>query len=146
MNNKTQIGYLMKLREELLKSVESKRHLLARRVDLDPLDLEIFRSIYRALSVFGRSVIESVILTFERETGKQPLEISGNADSFRKCLQKVFGRSSSKKIESTIVFEISNEFGMIVSSKSTLSDAIGIARANISKLHSNEGAVQKEKS
>lgn len=143
MNSKTQIGYLMKLREELLKSVEAQRTHLAKRVDLDPLDLEIFGSIYRALSIYGRSVIESVILTFERESGKRPLEISRNADLFRKCLQKVFGRSSSKKIENRIVLEISNALGMIVSSKTTLSDAIGIAKANTSKLHSDQDAVQK---
>ena len=104
MNSKTQIGYLMKTREDIMKTVESKKSLLSNKIDLEPLDLEIFRAIYRALSVYVRSVIESVIMSFERESGDQPLGISENAETFLKCLQKVFGRSSSRKIESTIVF------------------------------------------
>lgn len=144
MNNRTQIGYLMKNRDDLLKNVETKKALLFRKIDLDPLELEIFRTICRALSVYGRGVIESVILTFERESGKQSLEISENAVSFRRCLQKVFGRSSARKIESTIVFEISNEFGLLVSSKTTLPEAINIVKSNTSKLHSGQNAVQEK--
>lgn len=135
MNNKTQIGFLMKSREELIANVESKRALLERKIErTNALSIEIFEVIYRVLSVYGRSVVESVIFTFERESGKQPLEIMENVEAFRKCLQKVFGRSSSKKIESTVIFEICNEFGMLVSSKTTLSDAIRIARLNNSRL------------
>lgn len=145
MNSKTQIDFLMKIREDLIKTIESKRDILARKVDLDPLDLEIFSAIYRVLSIYGRNVIESVISTLERDSGFQPLEISDNTESFRKCLQKVFGRGSSRKIESTIVFEISNEFGMIVSSKTTLSDVISIAKANTSKLHPDQDVLRKGK-
>jgi hypothetical protein len=84
--------------------------------------------------VYGHGVAESVLRKFEYESGHESLEIVNNPTVFCKCVESVFGRQSSKEIVNSFLFEISDEFGLQLSKRSDLSDAIKIARASVPQL------------
>ncbi|MGI0092290.1 MAG: hypothetical protein ACREBS_11335 [Nitrososphaerales archaeon] len=132
MNNKTQIQYLMKKRQELLLIVKSLNDELSHRIpQTDPIEIRIFRSIHRALAVYGRGISESILLSFEYQTGSPPLEIVNRPKVFYSCVEKVFGTKSSRKIEQAILFEISQEFELQLSKRAVLVDAIRMARSSM---------------
>ena len=139
MNNKTQIQYLMINRQNLLARVESTTAELKSKIpNYDPIDLRLFQCIHRVLKVYGRGVSESILWSFECETGLQPLDVVNHPEAFFTCVEKMLGKKSAKKVESNILFEISNEFGMQLSSNSKTSDAIRIARISLKHHAENE--------
>ena len=139
VNSKTQIGHLMKNRTNILSRIAELEALLAKRIPKpEPLDLRIFQAIHRALGMYGHGVSESVLNKFEFESELQPLEIVNQPEAFCRCIEKVFGKRSSHDIVNSIVFEICNEFGLQLSSRSNLADAIRIARASMPILEYGE--------
>lgn len=144
MNNKTQIQYLMKKRQDLLMKVKSVNDELKRRVPrIDSIDLRVFQSIYHALGLYGRGVTESILLSFEYETGFLPLEIVNQPKAFYECVEKVFGKKSSKKVENAILSEISREYGLQLSKKTNLSEAIRMARTIMYEQSAQEGKIEQ---
>jgi hypothetical protein len=134
MNNKTQIQYLMANRQNLLARVEMMRAKLKSKIpNYNPIDLRLFQCIHRVLKVYGRGVSESVLWSFECDTGRQPLDVVNYTESFFTCVEKMLGKKSAKKVENNILFEISNEFAMQLSSNSNTSDAIRIARTSLKR-------------
>jgi hypothetical protein len=143
VNSKTQIDHLMKNRKDILARVDELEAVLEKRMrKSDSLDLRIFQTIHRAFAIYGRGVTESLFRKFEYDYELEPLEIVNHPETFRKCVEKLFGKRSSKEIVSSILFEICNEFGLQLSNRSDLADAIRIARASIPKLE-YEGTVSQ---
>ncbi len=139
MNNKTQIQYLMANRQNLLARVESMTAELKRKIpNYDPIDLKLFQCIHRVLKVYGRGVSESILWSFESETGHQPLDVVNHPEAFFACVEKMLGKRSARKVESNILFEISNEFGMQLSNNANTADAIRIARISLKHLAEDE--------
>jgi len=139
MNNKTQIQYLMLNRQNLLARVESmKAELKSKIPNYDPIDLRLFQCIHRVLKRYGRGVSESILWSFESQSGHQPLDLVDHSEAFFTCVEKMLGRRSAKKVESNILFEISNEFGMQLSSDSNTADAIRIARISLKHFAEDE--------
>jgi hypothetical protein len=131
VNSKTQVEYLMKNRENLLAKAEDMKARLASKVpDYDPISLRFFQCFYNVLRIYGRGVCESILWSFECE-GHQPLDVVNFHDNFFVCVGKVLGKKSSKRIESEVLLEISNEFGMQLSSRANISDAFRIARSSL---------------
>jgi hypothetical protein len=135
VNSRTQIDHLMRIRKKIASQIEQLEALLSKKSPKpDPLDLRIFQAICRSFGVYGQGVAESVLRKFEYESGLESLEIINNASVFCKCVESVFGRQSSKEIVNSFLFEISDEFGLQLSKRSDLSDAIKIARASVPML------------
>ncbi len=142
MNNRTQIEYLMKNRQNLLTRFESLKLEVTKKIpDFDPVDLRIFQCIYRVLSVYGKSVCESILWSFECEAKVQPLRIVDYPATFIACVGKTFGKRSSKEIENTMLFEICNEFGLQLSRRASLGDAIKLVKSSV-KQPADEEAVR----
>ncbi|MGA2874266.1 MAG: hypothetical protein ABSE82_01895 [Nitrososphaerales archaeon] len=139
MNNKTQIQYLMLNRQNLLARVESMTAEVKSKIpNYDPIDLRLFQCIHRVLKGYGRGVSESILWSFESQSGGQPLDLVDHSEEFFTCVEKMLGRRSAKKVESNILFEISNEFGMQLSSDSNTADAIRIARISLKHFAEDE--------
>jgi len=132
VNNKTQVLYLMKNRKMLLSRAESLKTEISKNIpDLDPLDIRFFQCFYRVLQFYGRGISESILWSFECETGHQPHNVVNYPETFFTCVEKMLGKSSSKKIQNDVLFEISNEFELQLSKKAKVSDAIKIARSGM---------------
>lgn len=135
MNNKTQIQYLMDKRKSLLSRIESIKSELARKIpNYDPIDLRLFECVYRVLVGYGRGVSDSILWTFEGESGHQLPDLVNYPESFFSCVSKILGKQSAKKVESSVIFEICNEYGMQLSRSATISDAIRIAKTSLKRL------------
>ena len=132
VNSRTQVQYLMKNKQILLSRAERIRVEISKRIpDSDPLDIKFFQCFYSVLQIYGRGISASILWSFESETGHQPHEAVNHPDTFFRCVEKMLGKRSSKKIENDTLFEISNEFGLQLSKKATVSDAIRIARSSV---------------
>jgi len=131
VNSRTQVEYLMRNKQILLSRAEWIRVEISERIpDSDPLDVRFFQCFYSVLQIYGRGISESILWSFQSETGHQPYKVVNHPDTFFRCVEKMLGKRSSKKIESDILFEISNEFGLQLSKKATVSDAMKIARSS----------------
>ena len=135
VNSRPQIEHLMKNRKLIVSRIDELEAILSKKSPrLDPLDMRIFQAICGSFGMYGQGVQDSIFRKFEYETGHESLKIIDKPEEFTKCIEKVFGRHSSKEIVNSILFEISNEFGIQLSKKSDLSDAIRLARASVPKL------------
>jgi hypothetical protein len=90
------------------------------------------------LKGYGRGVSESILWSFESQSGRQPLDLVDHSEAFFTCVEKMLGKRSAKKVEDNILFEISNEFGMQLSSDSNTADAIRIARISLKHFAEDE--------
>ncbi len=134
MSSKTQIQYLMKSRQGLLLSIESMKNELQKKLpNSDQVDLGLFQCVYRVLERYGQSVIDSIFWSFEYEYGHHPLDVLNYPEKFFRCVGKILGIQSAKSLESTVVFEISNEFGTIVQKHA---NTLSIIKSTKSKLKS----------
>ena len=98
MNNKTQIQYLMINRQNLLARVESTTAELRSRIpNYDPIDLRLFQCIHRVLKVYGRGVSESILWSFECETGNQPLDVVNHPEASSLALKRCLERNQQRK-------------------------------------------------
>lgn len=132
VNSRTQVRYLMRNKQILLSRAESIRVEISKRMpDSNPLDIRFFQCFYSVLQIYGRGISESILWSFESETGHRPHEAVNHPDIFFRCVEKMLGKRSSEKIENDILFEISNEFELQLSKRATVSDAIKIARSSL---------------
>jgi hypothetical protein len=128
LNSRVQIQFLMKRRQDLLSKAKSLGDELERRIPgIDRVQLRVFQTIYHALEIYGHGVTKSILMSFQYETGFLPIDVVNQPRAFYKCIEKVLGKKPSKKVEQTILMELSHEFEMQLSRKSNLGDALRMA-------------------
>jgi hypothetical protein len=124
--SKTQISYLMGSRRDMLKQIAALRAEIASRVtEPDNADFRLFQLICRVLNAFyGRGVGESILMTFERQSGLSAVEVVNYPTIFEKVIISTFGEKASSKINAVLVAEIGQEFGLDFAKNTLVSQAI----------------------
>jgi hypothetical protein len=124
--SKTQIGYLMSSRRGMLKQIATLRAEIASRVtEPENVDFRLFQLICRVLNAYyGRGVGESILMTFERQSGLSVVEIVNYPTIFEKVVVGTFGEKASSKINAVLISEIGQEFGLDFPKNTLLNQAI----------------------
>lgn len=127
--NKTQIVYLMSSRRKLSKEISALRGEISIKVtDLNASGFRVFQLVCRVLnSFYGRRVGESLLLTFERQSGLSSLEITSYPEIFEEVVRNTLGLKAAESVRGVLVSEIAREFGFRYSRKMPLSEAIHMA-------------------
>ncbi len=81
-------------------------------------------------SIYGRGVGESILMTFERQSGLSSLEIIKYPEIFEKVANNTFGAKTADKIKSVLISEIGHEFGFHFANKISIGEAILSALEN----------------
>jgi len=130
--NKTQISHLMGSRRKLLKRINSTRVEIEKRVlSSDGAVFRLFKLVCRVLnSTYGRKVGESILMTFERQSGLSSLETVKYPEIFEQVLINTFGAKAADKIGAILISEIGSECGFHFSNQTSLKQAILSASGN----------------
>lgn len=128
--NRTQINYLMSSRRKLLKEIGALRGEISIRVtDLNATGFRVFQLVCRVLnSFYGRRVGESLLLTFERQSGLSSLEVINYPDIFEKVVRNTLGLRAAETVSEVLAAEIGREFGFRFTKSMSLGEAIHMAR------------------
>ncbi|MHB8566174.1 MAG: hypothetical protein ACYC7D_03835 [Nitrososphaerales archaeon] len=133
-NDRGEISLKMEARLKLQADIMGLQAELANRIpDADPIELRLFSTIHRALEIYGKGISESILWSFERETGLAPVEILNHPKIFSESIVKIFGELSAKRIESAILFEIGREFRLQLSRRTELGTAMLLAKSKATK-------------
>ena len=124
--SKTQLNHLMTSRRDLLKRIYITRAEIEKRIpDPEGVDFRLFNLFCVILnSTYGRGVGESILMTFERQSGLSALEIVNYPEIFEKVTINTFGVKAAEKINGELVSHIGSEFGFHFTSKIPLKEAI----------------------
>ncbi len=129
-HDKDQISMRMATRKKLLAEISTLQSEIANRIpEADTLHLRIFSSICKGLEIYGKGIMESMLWSFESETGQAPIAIVNYPRAFLDCIRKIFGEMSAKRIESALAFQIGQDFKLQLSKSTDLARAILLAKS-----------------
>jgi hypothetical protein len=140
-NTEIQASSLMAKRKELLKQIRLLRAEIAQRmVSPDDVKVTLFRTVCSVLNLYcGRGVGESLLLTFERESGLGAIEIVSYPEIFIQVINSILGAKAAGKVKAVLVSEIGREFGIQFSKRTSLSETMHVVTKKPAPLRDSRG-------